>query len=188
VERFSDTLPTPADVLPGAAFERDPTVDYQIHKAALYTMTTCHSLRLVEGELVGDPLDIKMFEFTGWSFEESARKISAIDFEELDDIPTSIARPPAGLTYGIDDPMSFTLVCTSAHIMPQPNHTQNTPIELRILKIFEFVSHLRRASVIVRQTGDLGGDIYVKGAPECMKDICNPESCNFVYPAPMTPG
>jgi len=56
------------------------------------------------------------------------------------------------------------------------------------LKTFEFVSQLRRASVIVRQTGDSGGDIYVKGAPECMKDICNPESCKFVCLAPMTLG
>lgn len=175
-------------MLPSAAFERDPTVDYQIHKAALYTMTTCHSLRLVDGELVGDPLDIKMFEFTGWSFEESGRKISAIDLEELDDVPTSIARPAAGSTYDIDAPTTLTLVCTSAHSKPQANHTQNTPIELRMLKTFDFVSQLRRASVIVRQTGDSGGDIYVKGAPECMKDICNPESCKFVCPAPMTPG
>ena len=32
----------------------------------------------------------------------------------------------------------------------------------------------------MRQTGDSGGDIYVKGAPECMKDICNEESCKFI--------
>lgn len=175
-------------MLPGAAFERDPTVDYQIHKAALYTMTTCHSLRLVDGELVGDPLDIKMFEFTGWSFEESGRKMSAIDFEELDDMPTSIARPPAGSTYDIEDSATPTLVCALANSKSQANHIQNTPIELRMLKTYEFVSQLRRASVIVRQTGDSGGDIYVKGAPECMKDICNPESCKFDTPTPMAPG
>lgn len=110
-------------MLPGAAFERDPTVDYQVHKAALYTMATCHSLRVVENELVGDPLDIKMFEFTGWSFEESGRKISAIGFEELDDVPTSIARPPAGLAYGIVDPASLIVVCPSSPSMHRSNHT-----------------------------------------------------------------
>jgi len=49
-------------------------------------------------------------------------------------------------------------------------------IELGILKQFEFVSQLRRASVIVRQFGSPSGSVYVKGAPECMKDICRPES------------
>lgn len=50
-------------------------------------------------------------------------------------------------------------------------------IELGILRNFEFVSQLRRASVIVKQFGDNGANIYVKGAPESVKDICRPESC-----------
>jgi len=37
-------------------------------------MATCHSLRLVEDELIGDPLDLKMFEFTGWVFEEGEHR------------------------------------------------------------------------------------------------------------------
>lgn len=37
----------------------------------LRTMTTCHSLKIVSGELLGDPLDLKMFEFTRWELEES---------------------------------------------------------------------------------------------------------------------
>lgn len=41
--------------------------------AILYTMTTCHSLKLVADEIIGDPLDSKMFEFTGWTFEEGGR-------------------------------------------------------------------------------------------------------------------
>ena len=54
---------------------------------------------------------------------------------------------------------------------------KNLPIELGILRSFEFVSQLRRASVVVRQFGSPDGEIYVKGAPECMKEICRPESC-----------
>jgi len=57
---------------------------------------------------------------------------------------------------------------------------QRTPIELGVLKAFEFVSQLRRASVIVRNFGSPGCDIYVKGAPESMKGICRPESCRFL--------
>jgi magnesium-transporting ATPase (P-type) len=33
-------------------------------------MLTCHSLTLIDNELCGDPLDIKMFESTGWILEE----------------------------------------------------------------------------------------------------------------------
>ena len=101
--RFSDVLGDSSTLLPGAAYERDPTVDYQIHKAALYTMATCHSLRVVDEELLGDPLDVKMFEFTGWSFEEFTRKANVVDQEDDQNSPSSIARPPAGLEYDIDE-------------------------------------------------------------------------------------
>ena len=39
----------------------------------LYAMTTCHSLKLVNGKLIGDPLDLKMFEFTHWILEETGQ-------------------------------------------------------------------------------------------------------------------
>ena len=32
----------------------------------LHTMATCHSLALINGELKGDPMDLKMFKATGW--------------------------------------------------------------------------------------------------------------------------
>ena len=74
-------------------------------------MATCHSLRVVDDELLGDPLDVKMFEFTGWSFEEFVQKANADDQEDDENSPLSIARPPPGLEYGIDEmaPQSATV-------------------------------------------------------------------------------
>ena len=34
-------------------------------------MATCHSLTTIEGKLSGDPIDVIMFEGTGWSLEET---------------------------------------------------------------------------------------------------------------------
>lgn len=99
--RFSDILSDPSIMLPGAAYQRDPTINYAFHRSALYTMATCHSLHQVEGELVGDPLDVKMFEFTGWSFEESGQIITGAHDEELVDVPSAVARPSAGMEFGI---------------------------------------------------------------------------------------
>lgn len=31
--------------------------------------------------------------------------------------------------------------------------------------------------MVVRSSEAHGADIYVKGAPECMKEICHPDSC-----------
>ncbi|PHH83535.1 hypothetical protein CDD82_7576 [Ophiocordyceps australis] len=115
-------------------------------QATLYTMATCHSLRCVDGDLVGDPLDVKMFNFTHWSFEEGKQRSSEADDDEQGGLAPSVARPP------------------------------DKSVELGVLKSFEFVSQLRRASVVVRHFGSKSGDIFVKGAPEAMLEICRPES------------
>lgn len=64
-------------------------------------MTTCHSLRLVDDELLGDPLDLKMFEFTGWSFQEGEGKKRGADEGNGHDsmaygISPPVVRPPHG--------------------------------------------------------------------------------------------
>lgn len=159
--RFGELLSEAREVLPSASYDRDPTVDYRVNKNILYTMATCHSLRLVDDELIGDPLDLKMFQFTGWSFEESLVKTDHFDTDGREHAVPAIARPPPGMEYDVDD---------------SQNNETPFPVELGILRSFEFVSHLRRASVIVRQRGDPGASIFVKGAPEAMKEICTPSS------------
>ncbi|KAL1302559.1 hypothetical protein AAFC00_002941 [Neodothiora populina] len=160
--RFSEILNDATELLPGATYERDPTVDYNANKAILYTMATCHSLRIVEDEFVGDPLDLKMFQFTSWQYEEGSERPGASEDDEQNSLSPSVARPPPGMEFDIDEERD------------SPNSQRR--IELGVLKSFEFVSQLRRASVIVRQFGDPSGDVYVKGAPEAMKEICRPDS------------
>ncbi|KAK5111234.1 hypothetical protein LTR62_005262 [Meristemomyces frigidus] len=162
LNRFSDILSDSTALLPGGQYERDPTIDYNANKAILYTMATCHSLRIVDDEFIGDPLDLKMFEFTRWQFEEGSQRPSGDEEDEDKSLSPSVARPPPGMEFDIDEDED------------SPNSRRQ--IELGVLKSFEFVSQLRRASVIVRQFGDKSGDVYVKGAPEAMKDICRADS------------
>lgn len=54
-------------------FENDVSVssyNTQSDKFLLGCMASCHSLRLIDDKLVGDPLDVKMFDFTKWNFTE----------------------------------------------------------------------------------------------------------------------
>ncbi|KAG5287083.1 cation-transporting ATPase [Histoplasma ohiense] len=156
--RFSDLLTESSSILPHRSYEREPMVDYRANRYILYTMATCHSLRIVDGELIGDPLDVKMFQFIGWSFEEGSHNAADIEMDRDYGSP-SIARPPAEFSPDYNDPDPI-----------------GKPFELGVLRSFEFVSQLRRSSVIARQFGDPGAFVFVKGAPECMKDICLPES------------
>ncbi|KAK1760725.1 hypothetical protein QBC47DRAFT_355886 [Echria macrotheca] len=159
--RFGDTLTDPQAIVPDNTHGSGIQSSDDTRKAALYTMATCHSLRSVDDELVGDPLDLKMFEFTRWSFEEGNQGGGNIDDEEQGTLHPSVARPPPG-------PKDETESGSA--------NGQTVPLELGILKSFEFVSQLRRASVVVRAFGQKAGDIFVKGAPECMREICRPET------------
>lgn len=66
----------------------------------MYAMATCHSLRVVDNELLGDPLDVKMFQFTNWTFEEGGDHISDQTSPKYDTIAPSVAKPPQGQTNG----------------------------------------------------------------------------------------
>ncbi|KAL2114590.1 hypothetical protein VUR80DRAFT_4573 [Thermomyces stellatus] len=156
--KFDETVSQPSKLAELSMISESDSKPRNPYRAALFTMTTCHSLRSVDGELVGDPLDVKMFDFTGWSFEEGSQGAGDNEEDEHGGISPSIARPPA-----LTDPL-------------HRGSGEDESLELGVLKSFEFVSQLRRASVIVRRFGGQSGDVYVKGAPECLRDICNEES------------
>lgn len=152
-------------------------------RAALFTMATCHSLRSVDGELMGDPLDLKMFEFTNWTFDEGKQHTSRdqTDEDNQGGLAPSVARPPADTVYDLDTRPPPTVGRRSAATVSSVSAASPSPFELGVIRSFEFVSQLRRASVIVRIFGQTSGDVYVKGAPECMREICRPESLPADY-------
>lgn len=158
--RFTDLHTTAFSFISNLTPNTDKAIEYNTFSAVLYAMATCHSLHIIDGNLTGDPLDIKMFEFTGWNFEEGEQRFKFVDDDDQGSLAPSIVRPPASM----GDKSNNSDLLT------------NNSSEIGILKIFEFATHLRRASVITRKYGSLGCDIYVKGAPECMKSICTSAS------------
>ena len=52
-------------------------------------MATCHSLTVIADQLTGDPLDLKMFQSTGWTLEEPTLDTS----EQFDNIAPTVVRP-----------------------------------------------------------------------------------------------
>jgi cation-transporting ATPase 13A3/4/5 len=92
--RFSELLSETSSglLLPSSA--ANSPYDLEKQRKIIYTMATCHSLRVVDGELLGDPLDVKMFQFTGWSYEEGGGHASEPTSLKFDTITPSVARPP----------------------------------------------------------------------------------------------
>lgn len=86
--------------------------------AVLYTMATCHSLRSVDNELVGDPLELKMVEFSGWSFDERDQSAMDRDGDDQGGLSPSVARPPTEFVEYLrgNEPTNASTVCFSPHV------------------------------------------------------------------------
>ncbi|CAA7259088.1 unnamed protein product [Cyclocybe aegerita] len=134
----------------------------------LHALATCHSLKMVDGEIIGDPLDVKMFGFTRWTLEEGrVAGIGNIKAKgtviEQTAIVQTVVRPPGSAQFRLEDALKGAT--KHAHFL-----------ELGVIRTFDFVSTLRRMSVIVKRLRSTSMEIYVKGAPEVMVEICDKAS------------
>ncbi|GJE95870.1 P-type cation-transporting ATPase domain-containing protein [Phanerochaete sordida] len=134
----------------------------------LYALATCHSLKMVGGEIIGDPLDVKMFGFTKWTLEEGqVSGHGVVKNRAGGDRPAAlvqtVVRPPGSASFRVEDALKGS--ARHAHFL-----------ELGVIRTFEFVSSLRRMSVIVKRLKSSSMEVYVKGAPEVMGEICDRDS------------
>ncbi|XP_055531150.1 polyamine-transporting ATPase 13A3 [Wyeomyia smithii] len=121
-------------------------------------MVTCHSITFVNGEMRGDPLDLKIFESTGWILEEA----NVSDETKYDLLFPTIVKPPRG------DSVNDTNL--------ELDVTYDNSNDIGIVREFSFTSALQRMSVITRKLSDNHFNVYVKGSPEMINSLCKPES------------
>jgi magnesium-transporting ATPase (P-type) len=63
--------------------------EFEARSPLLEAMTSCHSITRIHGDLAGDPLDCKMFEFTKWELIEPTPE----ETENYDSFAPTIVRP-----------------------------------------------------------------------------------------------
>lgn len=118
-------------------------------------MAACHGLTKVNNKMIGDPLDIEMFNSTHWVLDEPE--------------------------VGGEDPQDMI----GAFVMPnleQKNYDWATnekavrPYQLGIIRRFDFSSKLQRMSVIIQNMRDQKYRLYIKGSPEKIRELSKPET------------
>ncbi|XP_029395864.1 cation-transporting ATPase 13A2 isoform X5 [Mus pahari] len=115
----------------------------------LRALATCHALSQLHDTLVGDPMDLKMVESTGWVLEEGPAAGSAPGSQVL----VVMRPPPRG-----------------------PPQWEEPPAPVSILCRFPFSSALQRMDVVVTWPGATQPEAYVKGSPELVASLCSPET------------
>ncbi|KAH7108171.1 Ca-transporting ATPase [Auriculariales sp. MPI-PUGE-AT-0066] len=150
----------------------------------LYALTTCHALKVVDGKAIGDPLDAKMFSFTGWNIEEGPltgpKPSSKPGADRPSALVQTVVRPDGAAQFRVEDALRAGRVrsapSNAIEMRSFRRHQHAHFLELGVIRTFDFVSALRRMSVIVKRLKSSSMEIYVKGAPEVMNDICDPDS------------
>ncbi|CAN7985648.1 unnamed protein product [Ixodes hexagonus] len=118
-------------------------------------MATCHSITVIDRQLSGDPLDLKMFEATNWVLEEP----DIDDNAKYDVIAPTVVRPK-----------------TSKEASVTSSSQNAGSLEVGIVRELPFSSGLQRMSVVTRRLGSTHFDVFCKGAPETIASLSKPES------------
>uniref|UniRef100_A0A8D2LHB1 Cation-transporting ATPase n=1 Tax=Varanus komodoensis TaxID=61221 RepID=A0A8D2LHB1_VARKO len=139
--------------LPAGRGLRDPALR---HSPFVTAMATCHSLTTIGGCLSGDPLDLRMFEATGWVLEEPSQEETALH----DQIQPTVVRPPDQTLPDV----------------PEGTPEDEATRQVGLLAQFPFSSSLQRMSVVTRTLGEKRLVAYMKGAPETVGSLCRKET------------
>ena len=111
-------------------------------------LATCHSLTKVKNKLMGDPIDIRMFESTGWILNENLE-----NEENYDSLVTTFVRP--GNESDLKEKLSKEGIDEDLVI--------KSHYEIGIVRRFEFTSKLMRMSVLVKNLNEPYFKVYTKG-------------------------
>ncbi len=132
-------------------------------------MATAHDLNLLDGEPIGEPLEVKMLEWTRRRLQDDAALATVqLANESAAQQPQTDRRP---LTK--DGTLARVPVILA----------DGARASLAVVRTFEFTASLRRMSVIVKRDNERGAQVYCKGAPESIASLCHPSSLPSDYNA-----
>ena len=137
----------------------------------LTAMSCCHAIASMDGELIGDPLEIEIFNSTHAMLHDAAR----------DGFVCFITCPLPAASRIIDSSLASSSSASSSSSSSLISSDLHAPslAEFGVITQFEFVPALQRMSVIVaNQSQGMQGDVrvFVKGSPEMMRPLCIKDS------------
>ena len=149
----------------------------EIELLFIESLACCQGATKVDNKLIGDPIDVEMFESTGWNLVEDIN-----DPDNYDSSISTYVRPKQ------EQSLTEKLEKYKGNVNEQ-NHTEIDEIilnhyELGIIQRFDFESKLQRMSTIVKNIPETNFLCFCKGSPEKISELCNkntlPENFNEV--------
>ena len=125
-------------------------------------LACCHCLTYVKEKLIGDPIDVRMFESVGWIMKENSNVGGE---NNVNPLILDYIRPQS-----------------EEDIIVAFNDDNNVPqnlksrYEIGIVKRFDFSSKLQRMTIIGKNLNENHYKAYCKGSPEKIKELSNPST------------
>ena len=148
----------------------------ELRQLYIECLACCQGITRVDGKLVGDPIDVEMFESTGWEMIEDSE-----DINNYNPKISTYVRPKEekSLTEKLEGLPGFNIDPEN----PEIKKKMKDHYELGIIRRFDFSSKLQRMSTLAKNLS-LENNItcYCKGSPEKIKELCQPKTIpeNFV--------
>jgi len=126
-------------------------------------LATCNSLTKINGNIIGETIDLEMLKSTGWTFEECSGPFTLGYYRPNEDLLSKYSSKKVDTK--LDDDLQSI----------------NPLYQLDLIKRFDFVSKLQRMSVLVKNSKENYFKVYCKGSPEKIRELCKPETIPSNY-------
>ena len=130
-------------------------------------LSCCHCIAYVKEKLIGDPIDVSMFESLGWIMKENIYVEKENLNSNYNPLILNYIRPKCEEDLSI--PFNFE---DNSNLKEK----YKSRYELAIVKRFDFDSTLQRMTVIVKNLNENFFRVYCKGSPDEIKKLCMPST------------
>ena len=130
-------------------------------------LATCNSLTKINGNIIGETIDLEMMNSTGWTFEECQGAFTLGYYKPKEELLKK---------YSINENDNNTNNKSDEDLS-----NYNSIYQLDLIKRFDFVSKLQRMSVLVKNSKEDYFKVYCKGSAEKIRELCKPETIPSNY-------
>ena len=132
-------------------------------------LATCNSLTKINGNLIGETIDLEMMKSTGWTFEECQGAFTLGYYRPNEELLKKYSFKEKASQNNIKSDEELEL------------SNLDIPYQLDLIKRFDFVSKLQRMSVLVKNSKENYFKVYCKGSAEKIRELCRPETLPSNY-------
>ena len=128
-------------------------------------LATCNSLTKINGNIIGETIDLEMMNSAGWTFEECQGAFTLGYYKPKEELLKKYSFKEYDINNKTDEDLS----------------NYNSIYQLDLIKRFDFVSKLQRMSVLVKNSKEDYFKVYCKGSPEKIRELCIQETIPSNY-------